>query len=412
MDEFPSHSKWNPIVDPEWEGSAGKRIKDELARKQQLEDERIVRVRSQPFCSRAVIPDLPIPDTSDLMPMPVLTISDARRLLSGNLFTDKDQLKLFVQVDSSAELEHLEKSDFFKEVLKSLDEFQLGAFDIEGKPEATALLIGDLNGVVVAINNLSSTGIPQSLKARLENRNYRWVGSMIEGDVEQLRKYAEVAAWIDTAFVYRGCVQDEPDNRFGRGAQAEFVGQEDFPYCKKLASGKMVYLCKFGSDAWGMNERRHAAQDVRVPLAFILKSTIAYMLKYDYFEDANVMPFLNNLLHTFTNLHHRCQPVLSRFRPEEFPWLPQPEIQNQKVFVGGTLLVHDLNRITAERRSFNQFCTELSTPLFEDPPTPYLNSYKSQAEKNWELIFYRMRVLRLPGFGSVGIAEENIEDVH
>ena len=41
--------RWEPMIDPEWEKTAGKRIKEELDRRMRLEEERLVRVKAQPF---------------------------------------------------------------------------------------------------------------------------------------------------------------------------------------------------------------------------------------------------------------------------------------------------------------------------------------------------------------------------
>ena len=134
----------------------------------------------------------------------------------------------------------------------------------------------------------------------------------------------------------------------------------------------------------GKNEQRHVAQNVRVPLGLLLKVTIVYMTEYGHGVDSNLLPFVNNLLHAFTNLHHFSKPILSRFKSHERPWLPKPEIQSEKFFISGTSIVHDTNRITEERRAFSQYSTDLSTPLLDDPPEPFLGDKLKQAEQNWE----------------------------
>ncbi len=372
------------MIDPEWEKTAGKRIKDELDRKMKLEEERLVRVKAQPFYNRAFIPRLASPPLSTLRPMPLLTIADAHDLISQNLFVGNDSTRLFIQVNTPEEVECLENSQFYQDMIATIEEFSIASLDTEGKPAATALIIGDLKGRVLAVNNLATTGIPQTLKPLLENRQVRWIQSAIEEDVDLLKQYVDVQAWIDSGLVYRACVFDEEDSRFGTGAQAEFVGQQDYPYCKKLGSKKIVYLCNFHEGDWKDNERFHVCQDARAPLALVLKATINYMMEYGYDDHSDIMPFLNNLLHSFVNLHHFSKPIYTRFRTDERPWLPKPEIQDEKFYVKGTSIVHDLNRINAERRTFCQYSTDLSTPSFSEPPQLFLGDFQKQAEKNWE----------------------------
>jgi hypothetical protein len=376
--------KWDPMIDPEWEKTAGKRIKDELDRKMKLEEERLVRVKAQPFYNRAFIPRLASPPLSTLRPMPLLTIADAHDLISQNLFVGNDSTRLFIQVNTPEEVECLENSQFYQDMIATIEEFSIASLDTEGKPAATVLIIGDLKGRVLAVNNLANTGIPQTLKPLLENRQVRWIQSAIEEDVDLLKQYVDVQAWIDSGLVYRACVFDEEDSRFGTGAQAEFVGQQDYPYCKKLGSKKIVYLCNFHEGDWKDNERFHVCQDARAPLALVLKATINYMMEYGYDDHSDIMPFLNNLLHSFVNLHHFSKPIYTRFRTDERPWLPKPEIQDEKFYVKGTSIVHDLNRINAERRTFCQYSTDLSTPSFGEPPQLFLGDFQKQAEKNWE----------------------------
>ena len=67
--------RWEPMINPEWEKTAGKRIKEELDRRMRLEEERLVRVKAQPFYNRAFIPRLASPTLSSLRPMPFLTIA-------------------------------------------------------------------------------------------------------------------------------------------------------------------------------------------------------------------------------------------------------------------------------------------------------------------------------------------------
>ena len=126
------------------------------------------------------------------------------------------------------------------------------------------------------------------------------------------------------------------------------------------------------------------AQDVRVPLAIVLQTTINYMKDYGYTESANITPFLNNLLHAFTNLHHVYKPVFKRFKYGEKPWLPKPENQTEKVYVDGTTIVNNLTRITAERRAFEQYSTDHATPMFKDQPRLFRGDHQKQAERNWE----------------------------
>ena len=47
-------------------------------------------------------------------------------------------------------------------------------------------------------------------------------------------------------------------------SKAEYVGQEDFLYCKKLPSRKIAYLCKFDYKNWGKNEQRHVGPPTRI----------------------------------------------------------------------------------------------------------------------------------------------------
>ena len=376
--------RWEPMIDPEWEKTAGKRIKEELDRRMRLEEERLVRVKAQPFYNRAFIPRLASPTLSSLRPMPFLTIAEAQELISQNLFVGKDSTRLFIQVNSREEVDCLENSQFYQDMIATIDEYRIASFDTEGKPSATALIVGDLKGRVIAINNLATTGIPNTLKPLMENRQVRWVQSAIEEDVDLLKKYVDVQAWVDSGLIYRACVFDEEDSRFGTCVQGKFVGQEEFPYCKKLGSKKIVYLCNFHEGDWKDNERFHVCQDARAPLALVLKATVNYMTEYGYDGHDNIMPFLNNLLHSFVNLHHYSKPIFTRFRSGERPWLPKPEIQNEDVFIGGTSIVHDLNRITAERRALCQYSTDLSTPSFGEPPQLFLGDYQKQAENNWE----------------------------
>ena len=376
--------RWEPMIDPEWEKTAGKRIKEELERRMRLEEERLVRVKAQPFYNRAFIPRLASPTLSSLRQMPILTISDARELISQNLFVGKDSTRLFVQVNSREEVECLENSQFYQDMIATIDEYRVASFDTEGKPAATALIVGDLKGRVIAINNLATTGIPETLKPLMEDRQVRWVQSAIEEDVDLLKEYVDVKAWVDSGLVYRACVFDEEDSRYGTCVQGRFVGHQEYPYCKKLGSKKIVYLCNFHEGDWKDNERFHVCQDARAPLALVLKATINYMEEYQYDSHADVMPFLNNLLHSFVNLHHYSKPIFTRFKSEERPWLPKPEIQNEKVYINGTSIVHDLNRITAERQALSQYSTDLSTPCFGEPPQLFLGDFQKQAEKNWE----------------------------
>jgi hypothetical protein len=376
--------KWDPMIDPEWEKTAGKRIKEELERRMKLEEERLVRVKAQPFYNRAFIPRLASPTLSSLRPMPILTIAEAEELISQNLFVGKDSSRLFIQVNSQEEVECLENSQFFHDMISTIDEYGVASFDTEGKPAATALIVGDLKGRVIAINNLATLGIPKTLKPLMEDRQVRWIQSAIEEDVDLLKEYVDVQAWVDSGLVYRACVFDEEGSRYGTSAQGEFIGQKDFPYCKKLGSKRIVYLCNFHESDWKDNERFHVCQDARAPLALVLKASVSYMREYSYDSQANVMPFLNNLLHSFVNLHHYSEPIFTRFQTDERPWLPKPEIQNEKVYIGGTSIVHDLNRITEERRALCQYSTDLSTPSFEEPPQLFLGDYQKQAEKNWE----------------------------
>ncbi len=376
--------RWEPMIDPEWEKTSGKRIMEELERRMRLEEERLVRVKAQPFYNRAFIPRLASPTLSSLRPMPIVTISEARELISQNLFVGKDSTRLFVQVNSKEEVECLENSQFFQDMIATIEEYRVASFDTEGKPAATALIVGDLKGRVIAINNLATTGIPQSLKPLLEDRQVRWVQSAIEEDVDLLKDYVDVKAWVDSGLIYRACVFDEEGSRFGTCVQGKFVGQQEYPYCKKLGSKKIVYLCNFHEGDWKDNERFHVCQDARAPLALVLKATINYMEEYQYDGHANIMPFLNNLLHSFVNLHHYSKPIYTRFKSGERPWLPKPEIQNEKVYINGTSIVHDLNRITAERQALSQYSTDLSTPCFGEPPQLFLGDFQKQAEKNWE----------------------------
>ncbi len=101
MDEFPSH--WDPLIDPEWEKTAGKRIREELDRRLKMEEERLVRIGVQPLWNRAFIPKLPIPEPSTLTKMPSLSISEASRLISRNLFTGTGELNLYIQINSPEE---------------------------------------------------------------------------------------------------------------------------------------------------------------------------------------------------------------------------------------------------------------------------------------------------------------------
>ena len=41
-------------------------------------------------------------------------------------------------------------------------------------------------------------------------------------------------------------------------------------------------------------------------------------------------------------------------------------IQTEEVCVDGTKIVHNLNQITAQRRTLEQYSTDLTTPMFEE----------------------------------------------
>lgn len=368
---------WDPI------GTAGKRVLDELKKKIQLEEERRTLIQKYPFQIRAHVPYLPSPRAQNLCEMPVMSIKDAKMEISSALFTKADEpVSLFVQVNSPGERKLLEDSEAFQDVIRLISQYQVGSFDTEGKPEATALLIGDIQGRCIAINNLEMVGIPESLKGLLEDPQIRWLQSNVEEDVKLVKPYASVKSWIDSGIIYRACVFDEPGSKFGRGVQAEFVGQKDFPFWNKARPGQKAYGCEFGPGPWSEEAKRHAAQDVRVPLALALKCTINYMESYGYGELDNVIPFLHNLLHSFINLHHN-QDRLQFFEPHHRPWLPKPEIQTGIIKIGGTNLVHDLLRITEERKAFQLYSTDKSTPMFPEPPLPLFGLSQEQARLNW-----------------------------
>jgi hypothetical protein len=312
--------------------------------------------------------------------MPLLTIADAQDLISQNLFVGNDSTRL---VNTPEEVKCLENSQFYQDMIATIKEFSIASLDTEGKPAATALIIGDLKGRVLNVNNLATTGIPQTLKPLLENRQVGWIQSAIEEDVDLLKQYVDVQAWIDLdSSTMPVCLMKKiPD--------LELVLKQNSldsktAYCKKLGSKEIVYLCNFHEGDWRDNEHFHVCQDARAPLALVLKATINYMMEYGYDDHSDIMPFLNNLLHSFVNLNHFSKPIFTRFRTDERPWLPKPEIQDEKFYIKGTSIVHDLNRITAERRILCQYSTDLSTPSFGEPPQLFLGDFQIQAEKNWE----------------------------
>ena len=322
------------------------------------------------------------PDPSRFSQMPTLTMSDARSLIAHNLFTRKEELLLIRQINNAEELTCLEGSEFYKDLLATVNEFKVASVGTVGKP-MTGLIVGDLTGRVLAINNISTTGVALSLQLVLENRQIRWIQSAIEEVRQFLEDYVVwMKTWVDSDLIYRACVRDEEDNRFGREAQAEYLGQEEFPYLKRSDSKETVYTCKCVKKEREKIEKCRVAQEVRVPLALVLQTTVNYMKEYGYAESANITPFLNNLLHAFTNVPHISKFVWKRFKHGEKPWLPKPKAKT--LYVEGTTLVNNLFQIAVYRRALEHYSTDLSTPMFKEPPLLFHGDRRKQAEKNWE----------------------------
>jgi len=91
-------------------------------------------------------------------------------------------------------------------MISTIDEYGVASFDTEGKPAATALIVGDLKGRVNAINSLATLGIPKTLKPLTEDQQVLWIQSAIEEDVDLLKEYVDVQAWVDSGLVYQACV--------------------------------------------------------------------------------------------------------------------------------------------------------------------------------------------------------------
>ena len=276
----------------------------------------------------------------------------------------------------------MEGSEFYKDLLATVNEFKVASIGTVGKP-MTGLIVGDLTGRVLAINNISTTGVAGSLQVVLEDPQIRW----IETEIEEGRRFIEqnvawIRSWIDSNLIYRACVQDEEDNRFGLGAQAEYLGQGNFPYRKESDSMETVDACKCVAKEWEKIGKCHVAQEVRVPLALVLQTTVNYMKEYGYTESANVTPFLNNLLHAFNNVPHFSHYPGKRFKYGEKPWLPKPTTEASNV--EGTTLVNNLAAISARRRTLEHYSPDLTTPMFKEPPPLFDGDRRKQAEKNWE----------------------------
>ena len=313
--------------------------------------------------------------------MPHISTVDAHRLINVNLYTSRVRIQPFHQVNSDAEFKEVLVRQFADELVKCVDQHKIGSLDTEGKP-ATALLLGDIHGRVLVINNIPNTAVPTDIKNILQDPSVRWLQSNIEEDIDLLKPYVHISTWVDTALIYRACVDDSNKNRFGRGAQAEFLGQHDFPYCLKTPNQRKPYLCQFDSKKWRLHERCHVAQDARVPIGLALQCAVNYVKDYGYSNETNIVPFLHNFLNSFVIVQHQMQPVRERFICGKKAWLPNAG--GQTVLENGCNIVNCTRFVSALDKEFTLFSTDLTTPMFIDPPDVSTLGAKAIAAKNWE----------------------------
>ena len=299
--------------------------------------------------------------------MPYLSVSKSKSLININLFTRKEVLRHVVIVHTKEQLVCISEGTFLKNLIQTIGKYKVGSLDTEGKP-VTALVIGDIEGRVLAINNLAVVGIPIKLKKLIEDSDNTWIQSNVEEDVQQLSKFVNVKTYVDSALIYRTCVADTESNKFGRGVQAEYLGQTNFPYCTKNEANKIVFLCKFGQKNWHWRECLHVAQDVQVPIAIALQCTIEYMSENGYIGSDNLLPFLYNFLASFINISNDAVHRGRRFKPEQRSWLPIPASCRGQDYPKCCENLNSLSTVAQLRLNYRLFCTDMKTPMFADPP--------------------------------------------
>lgn len=329
---------------------------------------------------RANLPFIERPKLTDYRRMAQMSVADAEHLIQTNLFVQPGVEARLTVLSSKTDLETFTKSEKFLNFVDSVRKHGIGCLDTENKP-ATILLLSDITGLSFAINNLSKVGIPDQIKQLLGSRTIKWLQSDIEEDVEQLIPYVTVSNWVNSIYLYRSCVEDEPGNKNGRGVQAVFLGQTHYPYYKKEGK-KFVYRCDFNRKNWGSRERLHALQDACVPVALALRIAITYMREYGFDDGAEILPFLHSMLNSFVKLRHP-KPIVSRFSDADRPWRPAPVVQDEKCVIDGPSIVHDLRRINEERYALDLYTTDLTTPRYQEPPPLVNNSRADQARENW-----------------------------
>jgi len=345
--------------------------------------------------------------------MPKFTIKDIEDGLSKDLWVDRKHSALDIASDKG-ELKMLKQQQSYIKCIQNIWLYKIGSFDTENDP-ATVLLIGDLIGNCFALNNFHEYKIPTELLKLLEDESVYWIQSGVQKDVQLLRdRGIHVKTWADSGFFYRMIVDNSEEMKFGRKAQAELLGQTDFPFFISQDE-----RCNFGSTSqWSRLERLHAKQDVRVPLGMLLKASLRYiqLRKYHPYTDLsdtvskhtfdacknisgaseqNWMSSIYYLITLVVNIPHPTPvresnmfPVMSSI--DVHNWLPRAVIQDAEFITNrGNPHLHDVARVVAEYQKF---------PLFDESLIPTFEPEKS-LDRKIELIKERWKCFHLPTDG-------------